>query len=91
MKFSSLWMLVPCIFACTTEKPQDTDNNDTSDTAEIISEDSGNTDPVDTEQTDPEPTECDGDSTGRRLLRRLTRDEFEATARSVFQLTEDEW
>ena len=70
------------------------DTSNTTDTAqeETDTSDSGTTDSGDTgSEPSAEPSECDGEDVGRRLLRRLTRDEFENTVRNVFDLDAATW
>jgi|GEM_PF-1015756 len=92
--------LCSLIMACAEQKVTDsgttTDtgvNQPTSETAaEPGTEDSADTaDTTDTNEPSTEPEECIDQTVGRRLLRRLTRDEFEMTVRRVFDLDEQTW
>ena len=93
MNHSHIWLL-SVLFACSPDKPiTDTGQNDTgqSDTGQSDSGESDTSDSGTSDTADPTTSECAGEEAGRRLLRRLTRDEFEQTVRVVFDLDETQW
>ena len=78
MMISFGWLMVG-LLACSPDKSTDTSRTTDTSLDETDTSDSGATDSGDTgSEPSSEPTECDAE-TGRRLLRRLTRDEFERT------------
>ena len=96
----TLW-LFGLLIACTGDKVADTaDTANTSDTSvtseptsEVPSEPTSEapSEPDSSPTSEPGSEECGEETTGRRLIRRLTRIEFENTVRSVFGLDEQTW
>lgn len=83
------------MLACAEQKISDTSSSDivddTSTNETSIEDTADDTAAAEPSEEPEEPEECTDQTTGRRLLRRLTRDEFEATVRRVFLLDEQTW
>ncbi|MEC7985172.1 MAG: DUF1588 domain-containing protein [Myxococcota bacterium] len=80
MMISTGWIL-GTLLACSPDKSTDSSENTDSEQG-----DSGISN-----EPSAETSACEEEGAGRRLLRRLTRDEFERTVRKVFDLDEATW